>query len=72
METLWLETGVGRVEAWYLAPLRDELGTPAPLLLLAHGNGDLIDYWLPSVNLIYDMGNDWMLRFAVAKAGGDL
>ncbi|BDU15003.1 TonB-dependent receptor [Lysobacter auxotrophicus] len=25
------------------------------------------DYWLPSVNLIYDMGNDWMLRFAVAK-----
>jgi pimeloyl-ACP methyl ester carboxylesterase len=56
MQTLWLETSVGRVEAWYLAPLRDELGTPAPLLLLAHGNGDLIDYWLPSVTGLREQG----------------
>jgi hypothetical protein len=46
MEQMWLETGEGRVEAWYLAPLGAESDRPAPLLLLAHGNGDLIDFWL--------------------------
>jgi hypothetical protein len=32
------------VEAWYLPPTGDA-GRPAPLLLFAHGNGELIDYW---------------------------
>jgi fermentation-respiration switch protein FrsA (DUF1100 family) len=43
-EQIWLTTSFGRVEAWFLPPLRTE-GGPAPLLVFTHGNGELIDYW---------------------------
>jgi fermentation-respiration switch protein FrsA (DUF1100 family) len=43
-EVIWLSTSAGPVEAWYLPPL-DGSRRPAPLLLFAHGNGELIDYW---------------------------
>lgn len=43
-ETVWLASTAGRVEAWYLPPLVNA-GTPAPLLLFTHGNGELIDDW---------------------------
>jgi fermentation-respiration switch protein FrsA (DUF1100 family) len=43
-EQVWLSTSFGRVEAWYLPPL-GRPGTPAPLLVFTHGNGELIDYW---------------------------
>lgn len=43
-EVVWLETAGGRVEAWYLPPA-DPGAAPVPLLLFAHGNGELIDYW---------------------------
>ena len=56
MEQLWLTTSVGDVEAWYLAPLSAALGMPAPLLLLAHGNGDLIDYWPASLTSLREQG----------------
>jgi hypothetical protein len=42
-ERLWLEAGGRRTEAWLL-PARPG-GAPAPLLLFAHGNGELIDHW---------------------------
>lgn len=43
-EVVWLETSFGRVEAWYLPPVRDHLPAgPAPAVILAHGNNDLID-----------------------------
>jgi fermentation-respiration switch protein FrsA (DUF1100 family) len=41
---VWLSTTSGRVEAWFLPPLTEANG-PAPLLLYAHGNGELIDFW---------------------------
>ena len=56
LEQMWLMTSEGQVEAWYLAPLSQKLGTPAPLLLLAHGNGDLIDYWPASVITLREQG----------------
>lgn len=43
-QAIWLETPTGPVEAWYLRPLRDA-GGPAPLLVFAHGNAELIDHW---------------------------
>ena len=43
-EVVWLETGFGRVEAWYLPPARESRPAgPAPAVILAHGNNDLID-----------------------------
>jgi fermentation-respiration switch protein FrsA (DUF1100 family) len=41
-----LDTPAGQVEAWYLPPL-GSAAAAAPLLLFAHGNGELIDYWPP-------------------------
>ncbi len=58
-EQVWLETSVGKVEAWYLPPLDNHDGEtprPAPLLILAHGNGDLIDTWPPAVAALRRMG----------------
>jgi uncharacterized protein len=40
-ERLWLDVEGDRVEAWFLPPRGG--ATPAPLLVYAHGNGELID-----------------------------
>ena len=44
VQQVWLTTSFGKVEAWFLPPLRTH-GAPSPLLLFTHGNGELIDYW---------------------------
>ena len=36
----WIETSSGPVETWFLPPAG---GTPAPAMIVAHGNGELID-----------------------------
>jgi len=41
---VWLESPAGRTEAWYLPPLTGSTEA-APLLLFAHGNAELINYW---------------------------
>jgi pimeloyl-ACP methyl ester carboxylesterase len=56
MEQMWLETSEGQVEAWYLAPVGEDAQTPAPLLIIAHGNGDLIDNWLASISALRQQG----------------
>ncbi len=43
-QQIWLPTSFGRLEAWYLPALRPSKER-SPLLLFAHGNGELIDYW---------------------------
>ena len=45
LETIWLDTGFGKVEAWYLPPVSADSQPPAPVVLFAHGNGELIDFW---------------------------
>ncbi len=41
-EQVWLETAQGRVEAWLLLPEANHQG-PYPALVVAHGNGEVID-----------------------------
>jgi len=43
VEKIWIETGAGKIEAWFLPP--DPVNEPAPAVLFAHGNGELIDFW---------------------------
>jgi hypothetical protein len=43
-EQVWLERDGVRSEAWLL-PARGRVTRPAPVLLYAHGNGELIDDW---------------------------
>jgi hypothetical protein len=47
IEVLWLETSFGRVEAWFLPPAAGTAAGPAPAVIFAHGNGELIDFWPP-------------------------
>jgi fermentation-respiration switch protein FrsA (DUF1100 family) len=56
LERIWLEVEQGRVEAWYLPPFSWDAGAPAPLLIVGHGNGELIDYWLQRVARLRQMG----------------
>jgi fermentation-respiration switch protein FrsA (DUF1100 family) len=45
IEKTFLRTGSGKVEAWYMPPVSDSTGNPAPVVIFAHGNGELIDFW---------------------------
>lgn len=42
-ESWWIDIPDGRVEGWFLPALGGS--TPRPLVLFAHGNGELIDDW---------------------------
>jgi pimeloyl-ACP methyl ester carboxylesterase len=56
LEQRWLTTSQGRVEMWYLPPF-DETGEDnAPLLIIAHGNAELIDDWPDAVFGLRRMG----------------
>jgi len=41
VEQIWLEASFGRVEAWLL-----EARASSPILVYAHGNGELIEHWV--------------------------
>lgn len=45
-----------RVEAWYLSPMDAAPGQSIPVLVFAHGNGELIDYWLDEFEVVRDWG----------------
>jgi fermentation-respiration switch protein FrsA (DUF1100 family) len=53
-EQVWLATAAGRVEAWFLPPATARAAR-APLILFAHGNGELIDFWPPA----FDQPRRW-------------
>lgn len=42
-EKIWIETRFGEIESWFLSP--DSIHQPAPAVIFAHGNGEIIDYW---------------------------
>jgi fermentation-respiration switch protein FrsA (DUF1100 family) len=52
-ESIWLEAGGKRIEAWFLPALASNA---APLVISAHGNGELIDFWPPHVAPLRDAG----------------
>jgi len=49
IEILWIETSDFKSEAWYLPPQPNSFKTLHPLIIFAHGNGELIDYNLPEM-----------------------
>jgi pimeloyl-ACP methyl ester carboxylesterase len=44
-QSIWLETAGAQVEAWFFPPAAGPAVLPAPAVIFAHGNGELIDYW---------------------------
>jgi len=49
LEKMPLEMAFGTVEAWFLPPMPDTAHNPAPAFIVAHGNGELIDFWAEPV-----------------------
>ena len=45
LQKLWLNTGFGRVEAWFMPPFSNRPAAPAPAVIFGHGNGETIDFW---------------------------
>jgi len=66
-EPVWLSASDARIEAWYLPPTGGVgLAGPAPLLLFAHGNGELIDYWPGE----FDEPREWGLGVLLVEYPG--
>jgi dipeptidyl aminopeptidase/acylaminoacyl peptidase len=45
IEKNWLQTPSGDVECWFIPPEPADDSRPAPAIVYAHGNAELIDYW---------------------------
>jgi uncharacterized protein len=43
LEIIWLELSFGKVESWFLEPIEGK--GKRPVILFAHGNGELIEHW---------------------------
>jgi fermentation-respiration switch protein FrsA (DUF1100 family) len=56
LEKIWLDTSVGKVETWFLPPYETDSTQPYPVIILAHGNGELIDYYSGGVAHLRQLG----------------
>jgi pimeloyl-ACP methyl ester carboxylesterase len=56
LERIWLTTSFGKVEAWLLPPMRAATDGPAPALVFAHGNAELIDFWVDEFSRLTSLG----------------
>ncbi|HEX5817736.1 MAG TPA: prolyl oligopeptidase family serine peptidase [Gemmatimonadales bacterium] len=64
-EQVWLDLPAGRTEAWLL-PARGPAPGPAPVLLFAHGNAELIDHWAAE----FDEPRAWGLAVLLVEYPG--
>jgi fermentation-respiration switch protein FrsA (DUF1100 family) len=55
VEVVWLKTRQGKVEAW-LMPVAAAQAQPAPVVIFAHGNAELIDFWVEPFQPFNRMG----------------
>lgn len=65
LEVVDIETADGTTEAWYLPPLVAS-GQPAPALIFAHGNGEVIDWWAEQ----FDEFRRWGLAILLVEYPG--
>lgn len=56
IEREFIETGSGKTEVWYMPPASEAAGTPAPAVIFAHGNGELIDFWPDELRPFTELG----------------
>ena len=45
LERNWVDTSFGKIETWFLSPNSSRNAEPAPAVIFAHVNGELIDFW---------------------------
>jgi pimeloyl-ACP methyl ester carboxylesterase len=56
LETIWLSTDYGKAEAWFLPPAAGQARGPAPAVIFAHGNAELIDFWPQELGKFTSLG----------------
>jgi pimeloyl-ACP methyl ester carboxylesterase len=61
LEKIWLDTGFGKVEAWFLPPESNAARHPSPVVIFGHGNGELIDFWPDELNTFTKFGMGLLL-----------
>lgn len=64
LERIWLSTSVGRIEAWYMPVDNNGEDKKRPVVIFAHGNYELIDYFSRDMVRYNEMGiNVLMVEF---------
>ena len=56
IEKIWIDTRHGKVEAWFLPPSSGQNSDPAPAVIFAHGNAELIDFWPQELKKLTNLG----------------
>ena len=65
-ESLWLDAGGARTEAWFLPARGAAHAAQAPLVVYTHGNGELIDDWAAA----WDEPRSWGLSVLLVEYPG--
>lgn len=52
----WIENEFGKTETWYLQPFNLESNKTYPIMIIAHGNADIIDRWAEVVKFLMESG----------------
>ncbi len=61
LEQVWLKTPHGRIESWFLPARGEGAARPAPAVIFAHGNAELIDFCVDEFSLFPVLGIGLML-----------
>jgi fermentation-respiration switch protein FrsA (DUF1100 family) len=61
LEKIWLDTEFGKVETWFMPPAAAVASHPAPTVIFAHGNGELIDFWPDELKTFTQFGMGLLL-----------
>lgn len=52
----WITLADAQVESWYLPPSPQTDNGRVPVMIIAHGNGDLMDHWANNVAALHQQG----------------
>lgn len=56
IEKIWLELDFGKVESWYVSPEKKQENDSSPVVMFAHGNGEIIDWWPEELRVFTRLG----------------
>lgn len=61
LEKVQIATDFGAVEAWFLPAVTGGPSRPAPAIIFGHGNGELIDFWVSTLQPFTRLGAGLLL-----------
>jgi fermentation-respiration switch protein FrsA (DUF1100 family) len=56
LEKIWVATSFGKIETWFLPKASGSATEPAPAVIFAHGNGELMDFWPHELKKLTHLG----------------